>query len=251
MESGGPKCCRLFPWAYCSFFVCTALAGTACNRAGRGSLVEMTLISNQENTQFEVRESGVSHWSNIGKGKIMQTRVRPRVAHEVAATPDGYRKKVLVIPEPVRDLRFTFEKSDRESAAVFELDVRVLDVESGKVVGYAVSRAKEASDLRDCVDLCAKELSTSGSLKGLVAIASFKDAGVEESMHYGETAASMMISSLAKLRSCTLVERAQLEKLLAEHDLTSAEIVKNPRLLGSVSEIQFLVIGTLSRMIQE
>ncbi len=225
--------------------------GTGCNRTNRGSMVDMTLISNQESTLFEVRASGESNWRNIGKGKIIQTRVLSRVAYEVAATPDGYQRKMLVIAEPVRDLRFTFEKSDRESSTTFELDVRVLAVDSGKVVGFSSSRAKEASDLRASVDSCARELTGPGRLNGLVAVVNFKDAGVDESMHYGETAASMMISALAKLGSCTLVERTQLDKILAEHDFTAADIVKNPTLLGSVSEIQYLVVGTLSRMIQD
>lgn len=70
-------------------------------------------------------------------------------------------------------------------------------------------------------------------------------------MHYRETAASMMISALAKLGTCTLVERTQLDKILDEHDLTAADIVTNPKLLGSVSEIQYLVVGTLSKTIQD
>jgi hypothetical protein len=238
-------------WLLAIFLSVLVMIGTACNRPSHGSTVEMTLISNQENTLFEVRASGESEWRNIGKGKIIQTRVRRGIVYEVAATPDGYRRKMLVIPEPVKDLRFTFEKSDRESSATFELDVRVLDVATATVVASASDRAKEASDLRTSVDSCARKLTDLGRLKGLVAVVAFKDAGVGESMHYGEAAASMMISALEKSGSCTLVERTQLDNILAEHDLTAADIVRNPKLLGPVSEIQYVVVGTLSRMRQD
>ena len=250
-EMSAMKQSCLRPLLSCVFLATLGMMGTACDRRSRASTVEMTLISNQENTLFEVRASGESEWRNIGKGKIIQTLVRPRVAYEVAATPDGYRRKMLVLPEPVRDLRFTFEKSDRESSTTFELDVRVLDVVSAMVVASVSDRAKEASDLRTSVDSCARKLMDTGRLKGMVAVVAFKDAGVEESMHYGETAASMMISALAKSGSCTLVERTQLDKILTEHDLTAADIVRNPKLLGPVSEIQYVVVGTLSRMTQD
>jgi len=244
---------RIFsqPWLLAIFLSVLEMTGTACNRRRHASTVEMTLISNQENTLFEVKASGGSEWRRIGKGKIIQAHVQPGIAYEVAATPDGYQRKLLVVPEPVKDLRFTFEKSDRESSATFELDVRVLDVATAVIVASASERVKEASDLRASVDSCARKLKDLGRLKGQVAVVAFRDAGVGDSLHYGEAAASMMISALEKSGSCTMVERTQLDKILAEHDLTAADIVRNPKLLGPVSEIQYVVVGTLSRMMQD
>ncbi len=72
----------------------------------------MTLISNQENTAFEVREAGGA-WRHVGKGKILEARVPAAGPFDVRATPDGYRPRTLALAQPVRELRFTFEVSDR------------------------------------------------------------------------------------------------------------------------------------------
>ena len=73
----------------------------------------MTLISNQENTTFEIRESGASEWRLVGKGKIIDVPMGSCQRCEVRATPRGYRSKSLALASPVKELRFTFEISDK------------------------------------------------------------------------------------------------------------------------------------------
>ncbi|MFA5865992.1 MAG: caspase family protein [Phycisphaerae bacterium] len=75
---------------------------------------KMTLISNQENTFFEMRTAGEKNWRPVGKGKILTVELKDNFSFEVAAKPDGYVRKTHTLAEPVRELRFTFEISDKE-----------------------------------------------------------------------------------------------------------------------------------------
>lgn len=76
---------------------------------------DMTIISNQENTLFEMRISSESHWTRLGKGKILQVEVPRKQPFEIAAKPDGFRRKLHTLSSPVRELRFTFwDPADRE-----------------------------------------------------------------------------------------------------------------------------------------
>ena len=211
----------------------------------------MTLISNQENTTFEMRPAGGPEWQRIGKGKIIGVQVAQDTAYEFAATPDGYRRKEHTLSEPVSELRFTFEICDKLTVirgTVFELDVRVVSVHTARTVASVHDRAEGPGDLRRSVEACASRLLSSGRLRGTVAVAPFEAVGATNAAQYGGAAASMMISALQQSKDLVLIERAQLARILNEHDLSLADIAKDPRLLGSVSSIGHLVIGTVSAL---
>ena len=225
---------------------CVLLACLSCNKRTR-----MTLISNQENTLFELRRPGESNWTRIGKGKIVYTEVRKNESCEIRARPHGYASKVHTLANPVRDLRFTFEISDKDTVIkelFFELDVRAVEVATAKTVSSAHDRAEGPGDLRRSVELCARGLVDSGRLAGTIAVVPFEDIGAGVGRLYGETACNMMISALQSKPDCVLIERSQLATILAEHDLSLAQIAKNPGLLGQVAGIDYLVIGSLSTM---
>ena len=106
----------------------------------------MTLISNQENTIFQLKGINDKEWTAAGKGKIVYIRLNADQAYEIAAKPDGYCRKEVALPEPLRELRFTFEigdREDKEAGAILELDVRVLSVSTSEILASAHERINE------------------------------------------------------------------------------------------------------------
>lgn len=226
------------------------IAMLACCEHGASTSTFMTLVSNQENTEFELRALGDSDWKKVGAGKILQVAVREKSAYEVAATPRGYRRKEMTLPTPVSELRFTFEISDRldvNPAIRLEIDVRVVSIQSSETTVAVNERAANPSVLREAIHRCVASLSREQVLHGTLAVLPFVDSGYSDGSRYGETASSMLISALKSTkRDLRIMERTQLDRILAEHDLSAAAIVKSPAILGAVSEIDYLVIGTIS-----
>lgn len=117
-------CKRAFPgaWLWLAALLCLVAGGcTTPIRLGPDGLsfqeqppeVKMTLVSSQENTLFEIRPVGATDWMRVGKAKILDTQVGRQGRYEVRATPDGYQPKIITLAEPVMELRFTFEISER------------------------------------------------------------------------------------------------------------------------------------------
>jgi hypothetical protein len=76
---------------------------------------EMTLISNQEMTDFYIISGDQK--TLVGQGKIVPLRVNPKERYEIMAHPRGYRPISLFTTVPPTDeLRFTFEISDRDGS---------------------------------------------------------------------------------------------------------------------------------------
>ena len=89
----------------------------ASPRAGVGLWFkkEMTLISNQEMTDFYIISGDQKIL--VGQGKIVPIRVDPKERYEIMAHPRGYRPMSLFTTVPPTDeLRFTFEISDRDGS---------------------------------------------------------------------------------------------------------------------------------------
>ncbi len=212
----------------------------------------MTLISNQENTSFELRKLAEKDWTGIGKGKILYVDVPNGEPFEVAAKPQGYIRKVHSLTNPVRELRFTFEISDRIGAKrmpFFEVDVRIVDVRTARTIATANGRTNGTEDLRASVEAVALDLLSSGKLSGTVAVVPFTQTGASDVGRYGEAAGNMMMSALeGEQRGFVLIERAQLSRILAEHDLSLAAVANNPDLLGRVSGVQFAILGSVALM---
>ena len=102
-------------------FMCCTLKMAGCSRGMKQGLFvkkedqTMTLVSNQENTLFTIKSATDIDWRYVGKGKILSTPVNRYSSYEVKAKPDGYREKTMTLTSPVKELRFTFEISDRLS----------------------------------------------------------------------------------------------------------------------------------------
>lgn len=221
------------------------------NQKPKGRVCKMTLISSQENTVFQLKGIDEKDWQSVGKGKIVYVQLYAGQAYEVAAEPDDYVRKQVTLPEPVRDLRFTFEISDRKNKdadVILELDVRVLSVASSQVLASANERINGLLDMRRAIEACTKHLVAKGVLDAKVAVVPFEEIGSADLVKYGETASSMMTSALAGNKATAVMERAQLKKILAERDLTWAAIASSPDKLGPVAGIQNLVVGTLSKV---
>ena len=64
----------------------------------------------------------------------------------------------------------------------------------------------------------------------------------------GQIVADAITSALVGIENVTLIERAQLEKILSEHELTMNGIVNSPdfRVLGEILPVDALLYGTVS-----
>ena len=226
---------------------CVLLAGLGCKKRSR-----MTLISNQENTLFEMRHPGEGNWTRIGKGKIVYTEMRKNEPCEIRAKPSGYVSKAHILSGPVQELRFTFEISDRVGASkirFLELDARLVEVTTARTLSSAHRRTSGTQDLRDSVEHCSRELLKDSNVSGTtVAVLPFVQTGVTTATRHALTASNMMITAMQKHGGCELIERSQLDQVLQEHDLSLAEVTNDPKLLGQVLGVQYVVLGSVSVM---
>jgi curli biogenesis system outer membrane secretion channel CsgG len=64
----------------------------------------------------------------------------------------------------------------------------------------------------------------------------------------GQIVADAITSALVGVKNVTLIERAQLEKILTEHELTMNGIINQPdfRVLGEILPVDALIFGTVS-----
>lgn len=240
-------CFGIGKFRFTALIACVLLAGLGCKKRTR-----MTLISNQENTLFEMKRPGEANWTRIGKGKIVYTEMRKNEPCEIRARPSGYESKAHTLASPVQELRFTFEISDKVGASkirFLEVDVRLVEVTTAKTVSSAHRRTFGTQDLRDSVEGCSHELLRAGKVSGTtVAVLPFVQTGITTSTKHALTASNMMISAMQKHCGCVLIERSQLDRVLQEHDLSFAEVTNNPQLLGQVLGVQFVVLGSVSVM---
>jgi hypothetical protein len=88
---------------------------SAIPRLGPKPEADMTLISNQEMTNFYLVSGDQK--IPIGKGKIVPVKVDSKVRYEIVAHPVGYSPMSLftTVPPPY-ELRFTFHISDRDGS---------------------------------------------------------------------------------------------------------------------------------------
>jgi hypothetical protein len=219
--------------------------------AGCEKRTSMTLISNQENTVFEMRRTGAANWTRIGTGKILSVDVNPKEPLEIAATPQGYQRKTHTLASPVGELRFTFEISDRvlrPGALFFELDLRVVDVKTARTLISGRARADGAEQLRAAVEDAAGSL-IAGARPGVAtAVLELRQTGMPLSAKYADSATNMLISHLQQSGYGPIIERTQLEEILREHDLSQAAVVDNPGLLGKVAGVEQVILGSLAAM---
>lgn len=95
---------------------CAAKNGVSVPGVGGARLnKELTLISNQELTDFYIVSDGQK--TRVGQGKIVPIRVNKNTRYEILAHPRGYRPMSLfTIVPPTDELRFTFEIGDKDGS---------------------------------------------------------------------------------------------------------------------------------------
>ncbi len=65
----------------------------------------------------------------------------------------------------------------------------------------------------------------------------------------GGEAQAMLISELrARTRDIIVVERAQLVKVMEEHDLRELDIIKDPKRLGKILPVDYVIVGSVARL---
>ena len=97
-------------------FGCVTPGGDTFNdRTGGGEkLVEVVLISNQENTRFRVKEGNAVAFRDLGTGKILTVWLPATVPLEISAKPRGYCEKSFTVISPNKQIQFFFLKEDKQ-----------------------------------------------------------------------------------------------------------------------------------------
>ena len=146
---------------------------------GRGDELQMTLVSNQENTQFLGRVAGGDPMAfvrplhsvaaplaepglvDLGKGKYVSIVLHKGGVYEIVARPPEHREREMTIAPPLSSrLSFTFEISDKTGAAppaqyaadVTRPQVTILSPAGARVSGDSVTivvTARTASGIRE------------------------------------------------------------------------------------------------------
>jgi hypothetical protein len=226
----------------------------ACNGPGYR---RVSLISNIENTRFEIRPLG-GEWRHVGTGKVVYVPKDslPLPSEIQAAAPD-YWPEVMTVTQVQMEFRFTFEKGDRKSQPpplgrkmAIELDIQVLAVNAETTLAVN-GRAEDLSDPRKAIDECAADLLENPILHGKRIVVLFLKAGEGADERLGVTAYGMLVTALHNSGRVTLTEREQLGKILSERGLKESDLVDKPALgreIGRLLGADYLVTGVISKV---
>lgn len=75
--------------------------------------IDVTLISNQENTRFRIRHPGATQFEEVGTGKFVTTTLSLSEPIELTAKAPGYQELALTVTSPNRQIQFFFLKEHR------------------------------------------------------------------------------------------------------------------------------------------
>lgn len=93
--------------------------------------VASTLVSNQENTAFSVRERGRSDWTAAGTGKFVDFKFSPKSFYEVRARAQGYQEKVMSVQGNLDQVQFFFMIGDKVASLPSSSKVNVSGGDGG------------------------------------------------------------------------------------------------------------------------
>jgi hypothetical protein len=74
----------------------------------KGGPLEITLISDKEDTRFRVKSDGDADFREVGTGKIIKIRVPDNKPLEISAKPPGYQIRSYTLPSPTKQVQFFF-----------------------------------------------------------------------------------------------------------------------------------------------
>ena len=135
--------------------------------------------------------------------------------------------------------------------AQFECDVRLVEVGSGRATRAATGQAGDESDFRAMAERMVFTLTErlEVAARSKVAILDLEDVGREtEAGQCGRLAARMISTSFVNTGKFDVIERQQLDKLLAERDLTAAQIAAAPGEMGKVLGLDYVVLGSIAKV---
>lgn len=135
--------------------------------------------------------------------------------------------------------------------ATYEVDVRLVEVQSGRANSATTGQAGDVADFRAMADGIVFELTERLNVpeRAKVAVLDLEAIGQKTSAgQYGMLIARMLSTSLINTGKFDVVERQQLDKLLKEQDLTAAEIAASPGEMGKILGLDYVVLGSVAKV---
>ncbi|MFH0982554.1 MAG: CsgG/HfaB family protein [Planctomycetota bacterium] len=162
-----------------------------------------------------------------------------------------YTVRVTLEPETL-DLKRTLPAADpRAGRPEYECDVRLVEVGSGRANRAATGQARAPADFRSMADRIVFTLTERLEIppQAKVAVLDLEELGDETvSGQCGRLVSRMLSTSLINTGKFEVIERQQLDKLMQERDLTTAQIAASPGELGKVLGLDYVVLGSVAKV---
>jgi hypothetical protein len=231
-------------------------------RVEPGPLRTMTLLSDREDTRFDLRPAG-GGWQAAGTGRTVEVQAYADLPCEVRAEAPGFPSKTAALRQPMHEVRFVFlvPETDERPRQVVEARVRILAAASperspawrwrspaGKTAGTVAEASAQVvgwARFRTCLAQVAESLARQPALQGkrLAVLAIQEGPGAAG---LGPRAHDMLLSELATSgKGIRVLEPRELAAVLQAHRLTESDLAADPRLLGKVPEIDAVAVGVI------
>lgn len=127
-------------------------------------------------------------------------------------------------------------------ALLASCDLRVIRVSDGSAVGQASASGADLAELSKALaDKLVKDFTKQGQA---ISVGSLRDrTGTPASRVVTDELTDKLAGSLISTKWFDVKERVDLRAVLGEHDLDTAEVVRNPKIRAKLSGIDFIVIG--------
>ena len=165
--------------------------------------------------------------------------------------PDRTLTIHVALDQETLAIRRTVPDSEVGRRVAFEVDVRLVEVGTGRADRATTGRAKDPTGFRDMAERIVfqltKRLKVSPDAK--VAVLDLEEIGEETVKgQYGRLIARMISTSLINTGKFDVVERHQLDRLLEERDLTAAQIAASPGEMGKILGLNYVVLGSAAKV---
>jgi hypothetical protein len=155
----------------------------------------------------------------------------------------------LLIPlKPISPVTHTQETALKPG---YILNLRIVAIPSGRVLSAASASATSKLKIPQCLDRLCQELwkELPAENKGRISIAGIVEIDQKaKAAEVGRFATESLYAALGEQRGITLTERSQIQEFLKENRLTLQDIVDNPKSLEKMVGIDYVVLGSVSRI---
>ena len=180
--------------------------------------------------------------------RLEETRVS---GADLLDQPDRTLTIHVALDQEVLALRRSVPDTEAGRRVAFEVDVRLVEVGTGRANRATTGRAKDPTGFRDMAERIVFQLTKRLEVpsKAKVAVLDLEEIGEETVQgQYGRLIARMISTNLINTGKFDVVERQQLNRLLEERDLTASQIAASPGEMGKILGLDYVVLGSAAKV---